>query len=281
MSAKKICLVALTLSLLGVGLARGQGPVGSMSGPVGAPPAEPGQALAVSGPGHVGRLSSWITYARPECCGPFGDHVPMRYELYLMAGPSIPVGGDVLDRTLETGWMIEGGGRLLFFNQELSKAWTVGLSLANVHNNGDRPDIQVPIFRRELDQNQIPPVSVNRRFLVSVRALNRTFVNLSGGREWYLIGDGSGQGPAWRFGIDGGGSWGTSKVEFTIIQHSEDVIGRAFAALHSHLEVPRGCCTFLFGARAEWAYTWSSVLQTQNDGEVMDLNLLATIGVRF
>src|SRR5437879_2606956 len=53
----------------------------------------------------------------PGCCGPVGKNGPIAYEWYLRAGPSLPLGGTGgLANTVETGWLIQGGGRSLFFN---------------------------------------------------------------------------------------------------------------------------------------------------------------------
>ena len=82
-------------------------------------------------------------------------------------------------------------------------------------------------------------------------------------------------------GVDLGGSWGTSKVEFNEIRHRTDVVGRLLVAIHSDVEIPRGCCIFTFGLRGVYDYSWSDVLQEQNNAEVQDIQLLGTIGVRF
>jgi hypothetical protein len=268
-----------------------------------APPAQPGEVFnpadpspdgpAPTGPVPPASLSSWILYNQPCCCGPLGTHQPMRYELFLRAGPAFPVAGDIFNRTLETGWAIQGGARVLFFNLEQTRAWTVELSISNIHNKGRRRDIQVPIILNDTfpnpDFNPLFPagptnpatITVDEPIPASIQALNRTFVNLGLGRQWYLLGDGGCCGPAWRVGMDLGGRWGTGKVSFHEIRHRTDVLGGLYAALHSDVEIPWGCCIFLAGFRAEWDYSWSDILQTQNNGDMQDIIVLGNIGVRF
>ncbi len=146
-----------------------------------------------------------------------------------------------------------------------------------------------------------------------IEALNRTFVNIALGRDWYLfqpahtylscLGGGCGGngcndcgGLTWRVGIDGGARYGTAKLDLHGIQapnattgtemlvgvrHRTDTIAGAFVAVHSDVEYPCGCCTFQAGIRFEWDYTWMDILQEQNNTDVQDLNLLFTLGARF
>lgn len=293
MSVKNVSLLALAVTLLGAGMLQAQGPptYGTITEEI--PPPRPGLALEPVAPGSPYGLSNWILYNQPGCCGPLGNQQPLRYELFLRAGPSFPIEGEVFSRTLETGWAIEGGGRLVCFDLPQTKAWTLEMSLTNVHNNGRRSELEVPLFFRELINNPnfnpfqpIGPnnpqqISIQRRGEVMIRALNRTFVNMAAGREWYLVGDGGREGPSWRFGMDIGGSWGSNKAEFVEIRHRTDVVYRCFVALHSDVEIPRGCFTYVAGFRALWDYSWSEVLQSQNNGDLQDIMLMGTIGVRF
>jgi hypothetical protein len=86
---------------------------------------------------------------------------------------------------------------------------------------------------------------------------------------------------SWRVGFDAGGRWGTARLETHQLKHRSDVIGSAFFAAHSDVEVPCGCCIFYYGLRLEYDYTWSDILQLQNKSDLQDLNLLVTTGVRF
>jgi hypothetical protein len=128
---------------------------------------------------------------------------------------------------------------------------------------------------------------------VTISDLNRTFFNLGGGRDWYLLGRPAptylncadrgceGGGPVWRFGIDGGGRYGTAKLELHELRHRTDTIAGLYIGAHTDVEVPCGCCIFQAGIRFEYDYTWMDILQERNDADVSDINLLLTVGTRF
>src|SRR5262249_43411797 len=79
--------------------------------------------------------SSWPLYPRPPpCSGPIGCNGPIGSEVYARSGIAFPVGGGIFGAILEPGWLVQGGGRVLFFNPEVDAAWTVDLSLSNVRN---------------------------------------------------------------------------------------------------------------------------------------------------
>jgi hypothetical protein len=54
-----------------------------------------------------------------------------------------------------------------------------------------------------------------------------------------------------------------------------------FLAAHTDVEIPWGGCLFYVGVRAEWGYSFSHILQDQNDGDIQEVILLGTLGVRF
>ena len=116
---------------------------------------------------------------------------------------------------------------------------------------------------------------------VSIRELNRTYVNAAFGREWYFYRPPDAWIHCWRIGLSGGGRLGSEKLELNEIAHRTDVIGGMFAGLSSDVEIPCGCCTFLAGMRAEWGYNWADILQHQNSSDLQDVNILFTAGVRF
>jgi hypothetical protein len=130
---------------------------------------------------------------------------------------------------------------------------------------------------------------------VSIADLNETFANLGFGRDWYLFGqaptylscaggncgDHGCGGVAWRVGVDGGGRYGTAKLELHDIRHRTDTIAGLFVAAHSDLEIPCGCCIFQAGLRVEYDYTWMDILQTPNDTDLENFNVLLSAGVRF
>ena len=227
-----------------------------------------------------------MLFRSPGCCGPLSDRNPMKTELYLRSGVAIPTGNGPLGDSLDVGWAIQGGGRSLFFNHAGDAAWTFDLGMTNIHNVADDTPATVTL----LNIPTVDPTTQQRTVLPSVRAtvrsLNRTYVNLGAGREWYLFGGAAGTrdtpSPAsWRIGVDGGGRYGTAKVDFFEIRHRTDTIGAAYAAAHTDLDLPCGCCIFQIGFRAEFDYTWSDILQIQNKSDVLTTNLMINLGVRY
>jgi hypothetical protein len=234
-----------------------------------------------------GGAHDWLAYVLPGCCGPVGADGPIRGEAYVRGGPSFPFGEHVFAHTLAVGWTVEGGARSLFFNPAQDAAWTADLSVSNTYNHSTSGLIRIPFLSTKSGE---PRVFFGREAGfpgVTVAELNRTFVNLSLGREWYLD-PANGGGPAVRFGADAGGRLGTGNVEFHETQHHSDTIYGVFVAVHADVEYPFHCgcgggccCTFVAGLRAEWSYTWSDLLQSQNNGDLMDADVLLTAGVRF
>jgi hypothetical protein len=320
MSAKSVFAAALVVTALGIRAARGQTPAAGPISPTSAStpltltyqkeagpgtdaemlpppapvksellpavatlPADPASAAPAAVPLH--KLSDYITYQRPECCGPVGPDGPVKYELYMRVGPALPVEGAIFGHVLETGWMIEGGGRTLFFNPQQDAAWAVDLGVSNTYNAGQRSDIHLPLSVLVLDPFGTPTrVNFGRDPGlpgVTVSHYNRTFVNLGFGREWYLNAPANAAGPKWRAGIDVGGRWGTAKLDLNEIRHRTGVVEGAYVGLHTDVEIP--CCSWvlLAGFRVEWAYTWSEILQDQNNAEMEEVNFLFSVGARF
>jgi hypothetical protein len=212
-----------------------------------------------------------MTYQRPECCGNVGADGPIKAELYVLTGVEIPAEGKIFGHVLETGWVVQGGGRSLFFNPEMDRDWNIDLSVSNIFNRGQRSDIKVPLNLAGRTQ----PTEV------SIRQLNRTYVNAALGREWYFTRPPDAWIPHWRIGLSAGGRLGSAKLELNEILHRTDVVGGVFAILSTDAEIPCGCCIFLAGMRAEWGYNWSDVLQHQNVSDIQDVNILFTAGVRY
>lgn len=250
--------------------------------------------------------SRWIQGTCPDCCGPIGGHTPIRSELFVRSGISWITGNGILASSLDDGWKIEGGGRALFFNHEGTRAFTVegGIGTITHYNVNNPPAItlrNLPSFSPLAGAITIPQVNVR------VKRYNRTYVHLGAGMEWYLIGRnlpcGGGCGDcdscggfgwagfmrglqsgnwSWRVGVTGGGRWGASKLEFIEIPHRDDVIGALYGAIHTDVEVPcGGCCIFFIGLRLEYNHTWSDILQTQNEADTGNINLLVNTGLRF
>jgi hypothetical protein len=248
------------------------------------PPAPPGGEPPA--PHESGKLSSWMAYPQVDCCGPMGRDGPIMVELFLRNGVELPVEGAIFGHVLQPGWIIEGGGRSIFFNSALDAAWDVDLSIANVFNRGQHSDRKILITQPvSTGTNPITgqPLGITTRTVeTSLRELNRTYVDLGLGHEWYFWGCKCCPGLRWRAGIDAGGRLGTQKAEFYEIQHRTDVLAGLFVGLHSDVEIPcGGCCTFIAGLRAEWSYNWSDILQAHNDSDLQDVDFTVNLGVRF
>jgi hypothetical protein len=175
---------------------------------------------------------------------------------------------------------MQGGGRTLFFNPAMDRDWNIDLSVSNVLNHGQRSDISVPLSLGQLSATGTLTGFATRN--VTIRELNRTYVNAAFGRDWYFRGGQDSWIQCWRIGLAAGGRLGSEKLELNEVTHRHDVIGGMFAVLSSDIDIPCGCCcTFFAGIRAEWGYNWSDILQHQNDSDLQDVNILFTLGVRF
>jgi hypothetical protein len=271
MRAKIVFSCALLLAVLNLAPARAQysTPGQEAPPPVGVKPGEPGQQEEMF---HAPGLSSWITYHKGNGCDePTGNGCPIMTELFLRSGWAVPTNTTTFGRTLDLGWDIDGGGRLLLFNPAETRAWTFTAGLSNVNYHGQHPEITFPVH--VFVNNVLTKVNV------SVHDLNQTFANLGMGREWYLWAPANAPGRHWRVGLDFGGRWGTEKLDLHEIRHMTDTIGGVYSAAHTDLEIPMGACTFLAGLRLEWNYTWGDVVQAPSD--VMSFNGLISLGIRF
>jgi hypothetical protein len=269
-----------------------------------------GVPLPPKDPQPAGGLSSWITYEGPQCCGPIGGNGPIMMEAYGRTGVNFALGSGVFGKALTPGWEVVGGARSLFFDTDRQAAWTVDLNISNTFNHTtDAPtefslrNILVPVSQNSLTgtpqtarANFIPGVTQLTRLHpnsqtnfdfnapgVSVKSLNRTGANLWLGREWWLWGAAGNSGSVnWRVGADVGGSWGSEKVELRELRHRTGVYEGFDLAFHTDWEFPCNCgCIFFVGARLEWDYEWSHVLQAQNNANITDVNLLFTFGARY
>ena len=248
------------------GLDQSPGAVSSMPAPD--VPAPAIGANAAPGPQDAGRFMSYITYERPDCCGPVCGG-PICYELYTRTGPDLAVGSGFLSGTLDTGWMFEGGGRSLFFNSYQDAAWVVDIGIIYQYNHaGAEKDFTF------LGNN------------VHVSSLQRTSFDLGFGREYYLWRSAKECGSRWRLGWQAGARIGSARLDLNLsvpggtLERLSDTIGAAYAGLHTDFEWPCcDCATLLFGFRAEWDYTWMDILPQRSD--IMDVNLMIETGIRF
>jgi hypothetical protein len=285
MSTKIIFPCTLILAVLTVAAVSGQDyrgmPAGltppSVVAPDGSPALAPVPPDTVPPPQTVlPGLSQWIVYQRPDCCGHVGYDGPIYSELYVLTGFEIPAQGKIFGKVLETGWVLQGGGRTLFFNPAMDCDWNIDLSISNIFNRGQRSDV-TPSLNLPGSAAPVP---------FSIKDANRTYVNAAFGREWYFHRPADAWIQNWRIGLSAGGRLGSEKVQLFQTTtgwsfHRTDVISGLFAVLNVDTEIPCGCCTFLAGMRFEWGYTWSDILQQQNLSDLQDINILFTAGVRF
>jgi hypothetical protein len=251
------------------------------NGPLTAPP-DGGMPHGPTSNGPTG-LSSYITGTRPNCCGPVGGDGPICSELYFRIGASVNLGHtSALNDVIHTGWMVEGGYRSLFFNPEQTDAWTIEFGLSNTTNQGKfngSGGIPLTVLVPNSAGTGTPIRFGTDVPGITLRNLNRTAANLGGGHEWYLNGHANDNCPTWRAGFDIGGRWGSANAEFNELRHRSKVFEGIWVALHTDVEIPCHCCTFLAGFRMEWDYTFSDLLQGTSD--LTGINFLANFGVRY
>lgn len=263
-----------------------------------APPQSPGSggptAVLTAPPGAVppGVVPSpWCgpVPAGAACCGPVGANGPVTYELYTRTGPSLIVGGSAdLTAATHTGWMVAGGGRTLLFNTPGTAAWVLDLGISYAYNGGNAArilNVFSPAPRNA--QGQLTGPDVNSPF--TLRSLRRSNFNYAVGRDWFLNGPGTvGRECSWnsRIGFDVGGRWGTNHVDLIPVANPAGYLRRqgvsesVFVGLNWTWDVPMGAWILFAGGRAEWGYTWTNLIPP-SDGNIQDVNLLGTIGVRF
>jgi hypothetical protein len=194
----------------------------------------------------------------------------------------------------------------MFFNPAVDAAWTADLSLLYFYNHAfPNPKILVTADIQHTP-SVTQPTGPGTQVLGHVKDLNRTFVTAALGREWYLNAPANAAGWKWRAGLDIGGRIGTGTANFALepgqgfivgpgnpppdvgLGHKTDTLYGLEIALHTDIEIPYGCCTFTYGLRAEWDYTWMDILQPRNaqlanplNSQLQDVNLLLTFGVRY
>lgn len=333
----KVCLYAgvLAVALLGLSVVRGQAPnypAANPGAPIAASPAGlPSGPRPAAGDAPEPGLNDYLTYLRTAgCCGPLGRDGPINSEVFVRNGVSFPIGGSILGRALDPGYMLQGGARVLFFTPRQDLAWTAELGITTTWYDAGRDIIGVmhnvrrPILIHQSANNNVQATATDGTPLfetvanlpLTTSSVNETYVHLSGGHEIYLLGnaDCGDQDPKWRVGYDLGGRWGSAKLVFketlshiplsqpaidaaiaanpnlqfqTLIpgsfpfKHRTDVVGGLFVALHSDVEVPYKSVILYAGVRAEFSYIWADLLQSQNNTDLMSINVLLNLGCRF
>ena len=226
---------------------------------------------------NTGGLSDWIVYRRECCEGRHGRVTPLSTEIYTFAGPSIPVGGQLLSRELQTGWSIGIGAKALFFNERMTDAWVIGAHILNTHQDSANTGNRFPLTvfragtREDFGTGGTPGVTVDRS--------DRTMVGIGLGREHYPWRPADSDGKVFRFGYDFGGRYGTHNLRTNETRGIKDVIGGMYAGIHGGFEVPYRSVLLYAGGRCEWAYTFSDILHRTSD--VQDLSVFLTGGIRY
>lgn len=248
------------------------------------------------GAAPVGRqtLSGWILRpgTDPEPHSGIGLHGPIGWEAYAMVGASVPIGQNVLERNLLTGWDATVGARSLFFNPDATDAWVVDLGVTNIYQTAkNRKDfVHVHNMGKQVFDNNFNPFTDDIKAYgkytggLGVKYINRTSGNLSLGKEWWLWG--SAQDPDvgnnFRVGADVGGRWGSMKMDANAhVTYQTAIFGSLFGAIHADLEIPVSGFILLQGFRIELDNCWNQVLQDTNNANILSLNFLYRFGIRF
>lgn len=305
-------LLGVILTVLAVEVSPAQTPAApdALSGreiiPHVTPPSEPGatpvpsamdtltapNTISGSGSFPAGTVCSpWAgsSPAGSACGGPVGAHGPLTYELYGITGPTLPVAGGDLIGAIRTGWAVGGGARSLWFNPAGDRAWVLNLGLTYFYNPGNSSRIYDIYTPSPADAQTGNPTAPDGLHPYSIRGLYRTSFNFALGRDWYLSGPaflGAGQSQNWRVGAEVGGRWGTAHVDLIPVEDNtsylrkHDVYHGVFIDVHGDYERDLGTCILFAGLRAQWGYNWMELIPPQ-DGDLQDVNLLMTIGIRY
>jgi hypothetical protein len=225
-------------------------------------------------------LSDWLLDQRPCCEGTPGKRFPLYTEWYVNSGVSVPVSRATseLARQMETGWSITGGARVLFFNEPLTSAWVIDLHVMNTNEGAGHTKDAFPLTifqggtKTTFGSGGTP--------LATLQDSNRTWVGLGLGHVWYLWGSAGSEGCHWRVGADLGVRYGTHRIDLDQFGDVTDTILTTYVAASMDLEWPCKNVVIFTGARIEWAYTGSDILQTRNS-DLQDLNLLFVVGFRY
>ncbi len=260
------------------------GQLSPLSPPAGAPP-QATEMLTAPASGLPNQAIPGAVYSpwNPEV----GGNGPITYETYLRTGASILTEAGGFNDRLQTGYVIQGGGRSLLFNTAGDAAWVLDLGLSYTYNKGERLANPLPIAVNSLKGSD--PSNFDN-IPAGIRTLKRTSFNFGLGRDWFLNGPGVLGGEAcdtnWRFGADFGGRWGTASVGFEPqddpegYRRRQGVFHGVYLGSGLNWERDFGGWILLAGFRAEYSYNWTNLIPP-NDGDIQDVNLLFMLGVRF
>ncbi|MFL5327876.1 MAG: hypothetical protein ACJ8C4_03090 [Gemmataceae bacterium] len=239
---------------------------GAIPAVTGAPALPPGSVCSPwNGPGGTG------------CCGPIGGNGPIMTEGFLRTGIALPVAGGIFNNVLNPAYMFSVGARSMFFNVKGSAAWTVEYGIDYFYNNGNHPEQVFDVFGTFVD----------------IREYHRSAVHISFGRELFIFSPAYQCGTNYRFGVDWGGRYGYSRVNFNLpdspdqtqeptnTTHRSDVFGAVLIGFHADYEVPiSNCMTLIAGIRAEWAYNFTDIIPTW-DTDLQEAIIMLNLGFRF
>ena len=286
-----LCLGVLAVTCLGLGTANAQPP--AMLPPVGTTPSAPMPSVPFAAPAAQGMpasqpgISEYLAYPRPTGSTGVGGDGGIGGEVYLRSGISINLGGTgIFGRIYEPGFEVQGGIRSVFFRPDPTVGWTVdvGLSTTWYHNRRDETAV-LRNFPSSTGSTAFgtSTTTIIPNFPVTPSNLNQTSVRVALGQEYYFSGDAD---PAdgdikWRAGWDAGGTLGTQKLDLDEIRHRTGMTYGGLIALHSDVEMPYGQCILQAGFRAEYRYTGSNILESQNNTDLSTLGLMFSTGVRY
>ena len=172
-------------------------------------------------------------------------------------GPTWAIGEGEFTRRLQTGWMVGGGGRSLFFDTSHTKAWVADVGLSYQYNRGEEDDpIRTDVRQPPLRNQFTGEITVRPDILtqVRVRALHRTNFNFGIGHDWWYRGPGSvglEDATNFRAGALLGGRWGTAHVDLEPVAEPggyarrQNVTHGIFLATHGTVRDPDGLLDLL------------------------------------
>lgn len=303
MSTNRILLSALVITLLSLGTVRAQDTSGSLT-PLDPPPyldrsSPPNSNNLGSNPpvpagvadGNVSRPpqftpSEWILYPRSTgcACGMSGVG-PIAWDVYFETGISAPFSGNLFGRALGLGFDVGGGARTYFYDSAaVDAAWVVDLGLHVITNNIADHSRPYTLYNvRNRDTNTVVNTPTFPEVDVTLKGISRTYTRLGLGREWWIIGSGenNGSGVHWRWGVDVGGQYGWVKLDVNELRHMTGNLGNVYTDIHTDIDVPFGPGFIIFGAKAMVGYTFSNILQSQNNSDILEASFLLQTGYRW
>jgi hypothetical protein len=250
-------------------------------------PPSPGQSLGIP----KGSYPNPESGDAPGCCGPLGGDGRIGTEVYVNNGVSIPFGaGDFVHR-LELGWMVDAGGRTLFFNQSHDAAWVADLGVSYQYNRGNQWSGTELNVRQPQTTNATTGAVVNQPDILTnviVRDIDRTTFNFAFGRDWWIWGPGAtGVENNWNLRVGGevGGRYGTAHVDLVPVAdpfgyfRRQGVTHGIFFDVHANVEVPLGTVILFAGVAIQYGYDWTNIAPPYA-GDIQNANVLLTAGFR-